>query len=76
MQPNMAVDALERVSEYLSVLTPVDVFDLSADTLKACDTLLKLVHSASEVRGNAAPLLDCLLVLLTGHCGMPSWPGR
>ena len=51
VQPGMAVEVMERISEYLSALPPEDVYALSADTTTACNGLLKIAHSADNPEG-------------------------
>ena len=51
VQPGMAVDCMERISEYLSALPPAEVSALSEDTKNACDKLLQLAHTIDHPEG-------------------------
>ena len=48
---HMAMEAVERVSEYLAALPPADVASVSAPTSAACDAMLRLAHSVDNPQG-------------------------
>lgn len=48
---HMAMEAVERVAEYLAALPPADVASVAAATIGACDAMLKLAHSVDNPGG-------------------------
>eukprot|EP00966_Prymnesium_polylepis_P232293 5372920-Prymnesium_polylepis.1 len=47
----MAMEALDRATEYLAALTPLEVSTLAPPTMAACDALLKHARSVDNPQG-------------------------